>query len=97
MPEVGREGLGREDVAVYDAPAPPVGLPLDASREVYDRESRRGVRLLLEGTISQRRGGNSPESLSIIESMAGSFRAWRLFGCASLIPSAGGATLAKSR
>ena len=36
VPEVGRKGHGREDVAVYDLPAPPVGLPLDASREVYD-------------------------------------------------------------
>ena len=34
--EVGREGRGRKDVAVYDFPAPPVGLPLDASHEVYD-------------------------------------------------------------
>ena len=37
VPKVGREGLGREDVAVDYAPAPPVRLPLDASREVFDQ------------------------------------------------------------
>mmetsp|Transcript_14441 Transcript_14441/g.31655 ORF Transcript_14441/g.31655 Transcript_14441/m.31655 type:complete len:212 (-) Transcript_14441:169-804(-) len=41
VPEIGREGLGREDVAVDDAPAPPVGLPLDARREVGIAEHRR--------------------------------------------------------
>ena len=51
MPEVGREGLGCEYVAVYDAPAPPVGLPLDASREVYDS----GIAKRCEVTL----GGNN--------------------------------------